>query len=393
MISTFPRAATRYLAVLIAGWAGAVQAQKVQTKLGLVDCPADSITPILAPTTPLPSEAASAGITRFSFVAYGDTRGRHDGTQIQETHQLLVESMLASARRLQGTPDAIRFVVQSGDGVVSGRVPAQWNVSYSPVINMLSAAGMPYFLSVGNHDVSGATDLDDPGRIQGLCHYFHVNANLIPAEGSPHRLVGYPTYAFGYGNSYFIAFDSNIADDSTQFAWVERELASLDRRRYVNVVAFFHHPVFSSGPHGGANIERQTLTIRNRYMPLFRKHHARLLLVGHDHLFDHFVERYEDSTGVHRIDQILSGGGGAPLYAYAGEPNLREYRMANAAAKVQIQHLARPGMKPGDNPYHYVIVHVNGDQISVDVVGVDWGQGFSPYVSGSATLTDRRPPL
>ena len=25
------------------------------------------------------------------------------------------------------------------------------------------------------------------------------------------------------------------------------------------------------------------------------------------------------------MDQIVSGGGGAPLYAYGGEPNLREY--------------------------------------------------------------------
>jgi hypothetical protein len=368
-------------------------AQKIQTNAGLAECPAgDSVTPIQPPTTPLPPESATAGITRFSFVAYGDTRGRHDGTRIQPDHELIAESILGLANRQANTPDPIKFIIQSGDGVQNGRAAQQWNVSYSPIINMLSAGGLPYFLSVGNHDVSGAQDLDDVGRIQGLCHYFNANARLIPPEGSPRRLTGYPTYAFGYGNSFFIAFDSNIPDDTVQANWVERQLAGLDRRRYVNVVAFYHHPAFSSGPHGGPVIERQALAIRNRYMPMLRKYHVRLLVTGHEHLFEHWVERYQDSTGSHRIDQIVSGGGGAPIYTYTGEPNLRDYRAANAGARVAVQHLVRPGMKPGDNPYHYVIVHVNGDQISVDVVGIDWGAGFSPYPSASATLTDRRPP-
>ena len=58
---------------------------------------ADSIVASLPPRTPLPSEAASAGITRFSFISYGDTRGRHDGVELQAEHTLVVESMLATA--------------------------------------------------------------------------------------------------------------------------------------------------------------------------------------------------------------------------------------------------------------------------------------------------------
>ena len=40
--------------------------------------PPVSVTPIDAPSTPFPSEAASAGITKFSFIAYGDSRGGND---------------------------------------------------------------------------------------------------------------------------------------------------------------------------------------------------------------------------------------------------------------------------------------------------------------------------
>jgi len=115
-------------------------------------------------------------------------------------------------------------------------------------------------------------------------------------------------------------------------------------------------------------------------MPLFRKHHVNLVLTGHDHLFDHWVERYSDASGPHRLDQIVSGGGGAPLYAYSGEPDLTEYVRAGAAEKLSVQHLARPSVDPGGNPFHYIVVHVDGQQLSLEVVGVDWGRGFTRIV-------------
>jgi len=127
------------------------------------------------------------------------------------------------------------------------------------------------------------------------------------------------------------------------------------------VVAFFHHPVFSSGPHGGALVERPTAALRARYMPLFRRHHVRLLFAGHDHVYEHWIERYRDATGIQRIDQIVSGGGGAPLYTYRGEPDLREYARAAGADSVRLEHVVRPGAEVGGNPYHYVVVHVDGE--------------------------------
>ena len=128
---------------------------------------------------------------------------------------------------------------------------------------------------------------------------------MIPAEGSPRRLNGYPTYAFGYGNTFFIAFDSDIPDDSMQFAWVKAQLDGLDRTRYVNVAMFFHHPPFSSGPHGGARVEPQAASIRAKWMPLFRQHHVRLLLTGHEHLFEHWVGALHrrDRPASHRRDR------------------------------------------------------------------------------------------
>jgi hypothetical protein len=373
----------RVLAVLVVLSTSAAGAQRPA---------ADSITASLPPRVPLPPEAATSGITRFSFISYGDTRGRHDGVDVQAEHKLVIESMLGTIKRLAGTPDAIKFVLESGDAVQDGAIAAQVSVSYVPLINRLTQeGGVPYFLSVGNHDVGNATDLTDARRVAGLRNYFAANARLIPSEGSPRRLAGYPTYGFGYGNTFFIAFDSDIPDDETQFAWVKSQLEGLDRRRYVNVAVFFHHPPFSSGSHGGAKIERQAASIRAKWMPLFHEQHVRLLLTGHEHLFEHWVERYKDATGTHRLDEIVSGGGGAPLTTYTGEPDLKPYIAANSSAGIALQHLARPSSEPGANPFHYVVVHVDGENISLEVVGVDWGKGFAPYRSNAASLADPRP--
>jgi Calcineurin-like phosphoesterase len=355
---------------------------------------AEPVIAIKRPTNPLPAEAASANVNRFSFIVYGDTRGRRDGVDPQYEHSLVVESMLRTIASLKDGPGPVRFVLQSGDAVVNGRDPKQWNNSFVGLINRLTTeGGVPYYLAPGNHDVTSAADLANAGRQVGLRNYLQAVGQLIPVDGNARRLAGYPTYAFGYGNTFVIAFDSNIANDSTQYAWIRAQLEGLDRGRYTHIVASFHHPAFSSGPHGGAIIEGPTAAVRARYMPLFRKHHVELLVTGHEHFFEHWVERYRDAAGTpRRIDQIVTGGGGAPLYSYQGEPDLRAYVAAAPADSVRLQHLVRPGMEPGDNAYHYVVVHVDGPQVWLEVIGVDWGRNYQPYRSARTTLGDGRVP-
>jgi hypothetical protein len=124
-------------------------------------------------------------------------------------------------------------------------------------------------------------------------------------------------------------------------------------------------------------------------MPVFRKYGVNLVFTGHEHLFEHWTERYRDASGQwRRMDQIVSGGGGAPLYPYRGEPDLRGYLRAAASDSVRVTHLVRPGPDRGDNPYHYVVVHVDGPEVWMEVVGVDWGVGFEPYRSARTNLSD-----
>jgi hypothetical protein len=344
---------------------------------------------IKAPRTPLPSEEASANVKRFSFIVYGDTRGRRDGLEQQYEHSLVVNSAIQNIKKLEKTAFPVRFVLQTGDGVANGRIGRQWNVSYIDLINRLTQdGGVPYFLAPGNHDLTSAAKHDDSQRQIGLKNFFAANAELLPPNGSPRRLTEYPVFSFGYGNMYVIAMDTNIAVDEKQYEWVKAQLEGLDRKRYQHVVVYGHHPVLSSGPHGGAKVEPPSMILRQRYMPLFRKHHVRLLFVGHDHMFEHWVERYEDGAGKHRIDHVLTGGGGAPLYAYAGDPDTRDYVKAGAEEKVTVDRIAKPPAEPGGGAYHYVLVQVDGEQLKLEVIGVDWGRDFQPYRSNKANLND-----
>ena len=358
--------------------------------------PAVSVTPIEPPSTPFPSEAASAGVTRFSFLAYGDSRSGNeagvpgDGQILNVEHTRLMDFALAKIESLASTPYPARFVLHSGDAVLRGANPTMWNVSFTPIVERLSRrAGLMFFFAAGNHDVSGMP-LGDPGRAAGLRNTLTAMSKLMPSEGSPRRLAGYPTFAVGYGNLFAITLDSNIASDPTQLAWVTDQLDHLDRTRYRHIVAFFHHPVYSSGPHGGpAHLEPSTIAIRDLYMPLFRRHHVGLIIAGHDHLLDHWIERYVDKSGKRfRMDQVITGGGGAPVYIYSGEPDLRSYLTSSATDRVTVEHLAKPGPTPADNPHHFIVIQVDGDRLSLEVVGS--GANFAPYSGRSRVdLFDR----
>lgn len=342
---------------------------------------------IAAPSVPLPPEAATARVKKFSFIVYGDTRSRGpsqpgelppDGREIQQKHSAVVDAMLATTRTLAPSDFPVRFVVSSGDAVLYGPNGKMWNVSYVPVVERITRdGGLPFFFAPGNHDTT-ARPAGDPERSHGLRNTLSAMSRLMPPDGSLRRLDGYPTFSFGYGNSFFVLLDSNIATDETQLAWVISQLEHLDRSRYPNVFAVFHHPPFDSGAHGGPILEPESAAIRAVYLPLFRKHHVRMTLCGHDHLFDHFVERYVDNGKNYRIDHLVSGGGGAPTYTYHGEPDLELYLKENAAARVRVEHLARPGSTIEDNPNHFVVVRVDGTKLSLEVVAAK-REPFRPY--------------
>jgi hypothetical protein len=340
------------------------------------------------PPHPLSAEAETARITRFSFFAYGDTRSAGpqrgseelplDGRVVQGPHSAVVDAMIATARQLSSSRFPARFVVSSGDAVLYGPNGTMWNVSYVPIIDRLTRqTGLPFFFAPGNHDTTTRAP-GDPEREHGVRNVLSAMSKLMPPNGSPRRLAGYPTFSFGYGNSFFVLLDSDIATDQKQLGWITGQLEGLDHSRYRHIFAVFHHPPFDSGQYGADVLQAQSAAIRELYLPLFEKHHVRMTITGHDHLLDHFVERYEDGGRRYRMDHLVSGGGGAPTYVYRGEQDLHSYLLANAARKVRIEHLIKPGPAISDNPHHFIVVHVDGDHVSLEAVATGT-TSFVPY--------------
>jgi len=236
------------------------------------------------------------------------------------------------------------------------------------------------------HDVTTALSVDTALRQEGLKNYLDLMANLIPPETSPRRLPGYPTFSFGFGNTFVIGLDSNISPDDKQFAWVKSQLEGLDRSRFVNVIAFMHHGPFTSGGHRVA--ELATMGVRIRYMPLFRANNVTAVIGGHDHLFEHYVEHYTRAGNPHRMDLIITAGGGAPQYGYTGEPDTIDYLAAGANDRVRLDHIVKPASVAADNKFHFIVVRVDGSNLSVEVVGLGPDNTYKPYGKDVFDLRD-----
>jgi len=92
----------------------------------------------------------------------------------------------------------------------------------------------------------------------------------------------------------FFALDSNYMD-RTQLAWLERELAASGSDWKI---AFFHHPIYSSGGRHGSDLQLRALL-----EPLFLKYGVDLVLAGHEH----FYERIKPQKGI--VHFVVGSGG------------------------------------------------------------------------------------
>lgn len=147
--------------------------------------------------------------------------------------------------------------------------------------------------SPGNHDYMTT----DAGA------YF----DYFGAAAGPDRR-GY--YSFDTGGWHFISLNSN-ADagvGSAQYAWLQADLAA--NSDTLCALAYWHHPVFSSGPHGN---DRRMADV----FQLLHAAGAEIVLVGHDHIYERFAP--QDAAGNADPDRgvrsFTAGTGGARLYS------------------------------------------------------------------------------
>jgi len=199
----------------------------------------------------------------------------------------------ATALLLDGIPGT---VFTAGDNVYPDGTAAEFTNCFDPSWGRYRARTRP---APGNHDYH------TPGAA-GYFDYFGA------AAGDPTQ--GY--YSYDLGGWHILSLNSNISMSagSAQEQWLRADLAASAAQC---TLAYWHHPRFSSGPHGNLT------SITPLWQALY-DYGAEVVVVGHDHDYERFAPQTpEGALDVeHGIRQFVAGTGGASRYPIiAPQPN------------------------------------------------------------------------
>ncbi len=247
-------------------------------------------------------EALSSIHGRFTFAVIGDTRSGGD-----DYLELVRHAM-------EHRPD---FVANTGD-MVSSPSRSRW----ADFWEKSKLVTVPYFLAVGNHDVS------DKKSEQLYKDEVDLPGNKL-------------YYSFTVNNALFIFLDSNIPGQDRritgdQYKWLEQVLSGSSEK---NKFVFVHHPLYPEkgrGHHYGGSLDKYPEE-RDRLESLFKKFKVTIVFTGHEHLY---LRKIVDG-----VMHIITGGGGASLYA--GE--------------------ARGGF------YHFILITVDEERVKGEVIDIRAG--------------------
>jgi hypothetical protein len=234
----------------------------------------------------------------LKFAVIGDT-----GTG--DSNQNRVAKVLARVR--QGFP--FEFVVMVGDNIYGADNPRDYEkkftIPYKPILD----AGIKFYAALGNHD-SPNQRLYKPFNMNGQRFY-----TFKPKAGVR-----------------FFALDSNYMDPE-QLAWIDKELKASGSDWKI---AFFHHPLYSSGERHGSDT-----ALKDQLEPLFVKYSVDLVLTGHDHVY----ERTKPQNGI-------------------------QYFVVGNSAKLRRGDLEDIGItaKGFDTGYGFMLAELDGDQLAFQVI-------------------------
>ena len=179
------------------------------------------------------------------------------------------------------------FVLMAGDNIYPDGeiklVKTYFEEPYAPLLNK----NVKFYAVLGNHDI------------------IRTNNGLDQINYKPFNMDD-RYYSFTKGDVYegmvhFFAIDTNAnAPWDEQLVWLDQQLANSTAPWKI---VYGHHPLYSSGRHGGDS----KLVVK--LAPIFTKHKVTLYLCGHDHGY----ERFNPIDGT---TYIVNGGGGAPLYQF-----------------------------------------------------------------------------
>ncbi|MBP7569230.1 MAG: metallophosphoesterase [Acidobacteria bacterium] len=233
------------VAAFLAAWTG-----------GCASAPPEVRTPS-APSPLRVTLPAAEGSVRFAVIGDGGTGKRH---------QVEVAGRLVEAH----AQFPFDFVIMLGDNLYGSERPEDYRRKFEIPYKELLDAGVRFYAALGNHD-------EPEQRLYG-----------------PFNMDGERYYSFTRGPVQFFVLDTTDLD-AKQVDWLRRELAASQARWKI---AYFHHPLYSSGGKHGSDT-----TLRAILEPLFVEHGVSAVFAGHEH----FYERIKPQKG---ITYFTSGGAG-----------------------------------------------------------------------------------
>ncbi len=202
-----------------------------------------------------------------------------------------------------------QFVIMMGDNMYGGQKPKDFEKKFELPYKPLLDGGVQFYATLGNHD--------EPDKAM-----FY----------KPFNMGGRRYYTFVKGPIEFFVLDSDYMDPP-QVKWVEEQL---QRSSAEWKIAYFHHPLYSSGARHGSQMD-----LRGLLEPLFVKYGVNVVFSGHDH----FYERIKPQKGIY---YFVSGGAGK-----LREKNIRKTDMTAVGF---------------DTDLHFMIVEVAGAELHFQTI-------------------------
>ena len=195
---------------------------------------------------------------------------------------------IATGKLLDGRPGTV-FI--AGDIAYPDGTAEQFRTCFEPVWGRHKDRTRPV---PGNHEYGS------PGAAPYFT-YFGTNA------GTPG--LGYYTYRKSTWQVFALNSNADLGERRAQLEWLARQLES--SRGSECSVAYFHHPLFSSGTHGVV----PPMPVVTDFWKALHTAGADVIISAHEHFYERFAPQTPEGAPDSRfgIRQFIVGTGGAPL--------------------------------------------------------------------------------
>lgn len=243
--------------------------------------------------------AAFADGAPLSFLVVGDWGEHSEG-----------QSAVAAAMARVATEINSSFVISTGDNFYSSGVESiddpQWTTTFEQVFAGASLQ-TPWYAVLGNHDYRGSVAAEMNYTIRSPrwrmpARYWQQDFAAADGGASFFFLDTFPLTHLPLLRAHVPALGDS-AEAHAQLAWLERALAA-SPARWKFVVG--HHPVVSSGAHGGAP------ALFEHLRPLLLRYGVAAYFNGHDHDLEYLRDG--------RLSYICSGAGSEVRRLHAARP-------------------------------------------------------------------------